>query len=253
MKLKKGSAAAKAYMAKIRAKRGAAKIGALPFTGNFEGVKFRAEYAPNGIRFIVGGTTILYKKGDTQTSIGERIANAIRAQSEYKFTDTEYRQLKSKFSMFAGTFKDDLTQNKTVVKKTAIKKPVTKKAVTKKAKVKAKPVQRGGSSLKLDLMRKAKAPGKRTSATGAKYYESRRNRSDAPGSMAGIGAINTDLGRKLRAAQDMLAYLVGQLANKKEEYRLRKSPAAKTMIPVLRKKIAEAKKVVTLLKKAYKK
>lgn len=116
-----------------------------------------------------------------------------------------------------------------------------------------KPTQRGKSNKRADEKRKAKAPGKRTSATGKKYTEIRKNRSDAPGSLTGIGAINTDLGRKLRAGQDMQAYLVGQLATKKELYRLFKSPSAKSMIPVLRKKIVEAKKVVTLLKKAYKK
>ena len=33
-----------------------------------------------------------------------------------------------------------------------------------------------------DLARKAKPPGKRTSSSGKTYYESRRNRSDRPGS-----------------------------------------------------------------------
>lgn len=115
-------------------------------------------------------------------------------------------------------------------KKAAPKKAAPKKAAPKKAAAKRKPA---------------------TKRTGT--HKDTKSHNVRINVVSGIGAINTDLGRKLRAAQDHLSTLVGALATKKEYYRLTKSPAAKTMIPILRKKIAEAKKVVALLKRAYKK
>lgn len=71
-----------------------------------------------------------------------------------------------------------------------------------------------GSSHKLrDSARSARPPGKRTSKSGAAYYERRKNRSDKPGSLTGVSAstllaearrrINTDIDklvvRKFRA------------------------------------------------------
>ena len=40
--------------------------------------------------------------------------------------------------------------------------------------------QRGSSNLKIDEKRKAQLPGKRISKTGNTYWETRKNRSDAP-------------------------------------------------------------------------
>lgn len=45
--------------------------------------------------------------------------------------------------------------------------------------------QTGTSNKARDIKRSAKAPGKRTSATGKVYYERRKNRSDRPGSLMG--------------------------------------------------------------------
>jgi hypothetical protein len=69
--------------------------------------------------------------------------------------------------------------------------PAKKKAPTKKvAAKKATSAYQTGSSNKLyDSMRKAQGPGKRVSATGGVYYERRKNRSDMPGSILGIGAL----------------------------------------------------------------
>jgi hypothetical protein len=247
MKLKKGSKEAKAYMAKIRAKRGkvGASVGALPFTGSFDGVKFRADHGPDGIIFTVGSKKVNFKRGNSATEIGEKIANAIKADNGVKYTDTEYRSLKSKFTRFAGTLKTELPK-KATTKKATIKKAAPVKAPT------VKKVQRGGSSLKLDLMRKAKAPGKRKSSSGATYYESRRNRSDVPGTMAGIGAIQSDINRKFLAAQKHLSALVGQLAQTIELGKQTRSKTYKAQAVVIRKKIKEARKLVALLKRAAK-
>lgn len=242
MKLKKGSKEAKAYMAKIRAKRGkvGASVGALPFTGTFDGVKFRADHGPDGIIFTVGAKKVNFKRGNSATEIGEKIANAIKYENGEKYTDTEYRALKSKFTRFAGTLKSELPKKATIKKAGPVKAPTVKT------------VQRGGSSLKLDLMRKAKAPGKRKSSSGATYYESRRNRSDVPGSMAGIGSINKDLKQKLTSAEYYLSTLVGRLAFYTQLYKTSKNKAHKEMLAKIRKQITEAKKVVTKLKKVAK-
>lgn len=48
--------------------------------------------------------------------------------------------------------------------------------------------QTGSSNRRLDKKRKAKAPGKRKSASGKTYYERRRNRSDVPGKLSGASA-----------------------------------------------------------------
>ena len=64
-------------------------------------------------------------------------------------------------------------QISTVVKKQTS----TKTAAAKK--------QTGTSNKARDIKRTAKAPGKRTSASGRTYYESRKNRSDRPGSLMG--------------------------------------------------------------------
>lgn len=47
--------------------------------------------------------------------------------------------------------------------------------------------QTGGTNKKYDAVKKAKAPGKRTSATGKQYTERRANRSDRPGTLLGTG------------------------------------------------------------------
>jgi len=47
--------------------------------------------------------------------------------------------------------------------------------------------QTGTSNKARDIKRTAKAPGKRKSASGRTYYESRKNRSDRPGTLMGQG------------------------------------------------------------------
>lgn len=50
--------------------------------------------------------------------------------------------------------------------------------------------QRGSSNTVKDKMLKAKPPGKRKSASGKVYSEVRKNRTDAPGKLTGIGDIS---------------------------------------------------------------
>jgi hypothetical protein len=73
------------------------------------------------------------------------------------------------------------------MKKSAPKKKAAKKAAPKKAAIKK---QTGTSNKDRDLQRVAKSPGRRKSEGGSIYYERRKNRSDAPGSLLGIGGVS---------------------------------------------------------------
>jgi hypothetical protein len=90
---------------------------------------------------------------------------------------------------------------KAIVKK-AIKKTAPKKAVKKTASKQAVKKQTGTSNIALDKLRKAKAPGKRTSKDGNVYYESRANRSDA-GQFLGIGSVIKRFDPKSEIIQDL--------------------------------------------------
>lgn len=62
--------------------------------------------------------------------------------------------------------------------------------------------QTGSSNKRRDKQVKAKPPGKRKSASGKVYYERRKNRSDVPGTLAGIKSaakkmLTEQLGKKL--------------------------------------------------------
>lgn len=81
--------------------------------------------------------------------------------------------------------------SKKATKKAAPKKAAPKKAAPKKAAKKAAiKKQTGTSNRDRDLLRAAKLPGRRKSPSGGFYFETRRNRSDAPGSLLGIGSIS---------------------------------------------------------------
>ena len=54
----------------------------------------------------------------------------------------------------------------------------TRKTASKRRLIKRSKTQTGKTTIKIDRKRKALAPGKRRSATGKTYTETRRNRSD---------------------------------------------------------------------------
>lgn len=118
-----------------------------------------------------------------------------------------------------------------------MKKSATKKAAPKKKAVTAK---------------KKAAPKRKTATKKASTHKDTKSHNVNIRVVSGIGAIKTDLSRKLTAAQNNLAELVGKLASTKEIARLTKSKTAKSQLPVIRKKITEAKKIVLVLKKAAK-
>lgn len=86
--------------------------------------------------------------------------------------------------------------------KNAIKKAGAEYRSGKIGKVKKKKsYQTGRSNKKADSQRKAKRPGARRSASGKKYTERRKNRSDAPGMLTGIttGTLAAILRRRKRS------------------------------------------------------
>ena len=75
--------------------------------------------------------------------------------------------------------------------------------------------KKGSDRYWADASRKAKAPGRRTSASGNVYYERRANRSDVPGTFAGskkhMGAVyESDLSRMGKREIDQLISLLTQ-------------------------------------------
>ena len=66
--------------------------------------------------------------------------------------------------------------------------------------------QRGTSNEEIDRARKAKPPGYRKSASRKKYFESRKNRSDAPGKLTGVSltSLKAEARRKINEKIDKL-------------------------------------------------
>lgn len=95
-----------------------------------------------------------------------------------------------------------------------IKPSTPKKRVTK---------QSGTSNKYLDMLKKAKPPGKRVTDTGYVYYENRKNRSDAKGKLTGIGSTN-----RMTKAQEIKRLM--ELANKS------KSPLTKKVADIIKSK-----------------
>ena len=85
-------------------------------------------------------------------------------------------------------------------------------------------------------MKKSQGPGKRVSATGNVYYERRKNRSDMPGSLTGIGALK-------KTALSDCQYKLGKLHAAKLQETTKRGKAA------LQKQITEVNKKVKQLGK----
>jgi hypothetical protein len=126
------------------------------------------------------------------------------------------------------------------------KKPAAKKVAAKKTA--SKTYQTGSSNKLYDKMKKSQGPGKRVSATGNVYYERRKNRSDMPGSVLGIGNINTN-------ALQNLDYLIKELSKAEKTRDLMKATKGDKTSPyykALIKYIAITKKQISLAKQAIK-
>jgi len=147
---------------------------------------------------------------------------------------------------------------KKVVKKSAPKKAVAKKIVKKSApkkavgKTKSTVKKQTGTSNKLyDIKRQALPVGKRKSASGKIYYESRANRSDE-GKLLGIGSIKQNVlsdyynTLKALAANEKMLLSLKNLS-KRAEYK--NSNTFKESISITNKLIKEKKIHLRELKK----
>ena len=158
-------------------------------------------------------TIVVISIYNTQKDIKNEIAPDFSAYifkntRENGFTNKETETINKKILNYCnGILQEVKNLNKNVVKavtkKVAVKKPVPKKKVPKKkaakkvVKKKAAPKKKAakkqyGFNLKLDKLYEAQKPGKRTSASGNTYYESRPNRSDK-NKFSGIGNSNWSL------------------------------------------------------------
>jgi hypothetical protein len=121
---------------------------------------------------------------------------------------------------------------KKVAKKSAPKKKVAKKVVRKVVKKKATPKKVAKKKLTprdYDKRYSAKKPGKRTSASGNTYYESRPNRSDK-GKLLGIGNV-------LNKNQEI-----------KRLSQLAKTPLEKRIVSILKYKLQDYDNLKSLIK-----
>lgn len=204
VKFKKGSKEAKAHMAKIRAMRGAGagkhtdtkshnvnikvvsgNIGSLPFTGKFLGVSIKATKEPSGVRLDIGKTRMgINKNTDINHAVSDFIY-LLEKQYGYKLTESELIRVKKAAKPFIVSLKKEAPSIRPKANKKVVEYFTSpKKETTTKSALSTR--QTGSSNKNKDEMKKAKAPGKRKSASGKTYYERRANRSDKPGSLLGI-------------------------------------------------------------------
>ena len=186
-------------------------LGALPvgFVGTIYGVKFFLVHQYD----ITGDVTVQAYDDKTKELIFE-LRNNNKEQAEKKFIEyilnnpnytfknyknraEEEKAIRTKTKPFLNNLVKEIREyNKNKVKMPAknkkTKRPVKAKAPAKQGR-KAKPIHQvsvPNYSVAIDKLKKAKGPGKRKSASGRTYYESRVNRSDMPGSLTGYKYFN---------------------------------------------------------------
>lgn len=99
---------------------------------------------------------------------------------------------------------------------------------------------------------KKTAPKKKAATRKASTHKDTRSHNVNVKVVSGIGSIQSDLNKKLAAAKNYLAILQGKLAYTTELYKQTRGSGHKAQLPILRKKITEARRVVAQLKKVAK-
>lgn len=279
--LKKGSAAAKAFMAKIRAAKGkkkvsakktvVKKVGALPV--GFEGKIFETTFKIinqfdifNNVQSIVedkknGSTITVFDGKGNAADKAKQFANYVEnyAYPDSRLSESDYKALYGKILKFSQNMQNEVKEYNKGSKKTIKKQPLNipapakKKAASKKAAEKKSVVkkQTGFSNKFYDQMYQAKGPGKRKSASGRTYYESRANRSDK-GKLLGVAKDKnvlkdfTEAVEKIKLVENEILSQQ-QVLKKTKENDLKK--ILKDNINYFKKYLTELKKHKTELKK----
>lgn len=262
-RLKKGSKAARDYMAKIRGmKKSAPKkkaapvniaVGSLPFTGKFLGINISARTYHEGIKINVGSYSLNYYKGDNAAVLSEDIAKIIyKNQKSYQtVTDHDKRKILAVVKKFVYTLKNEFPKNS--VKNTS------NKIIVKKVTTSTNDRQSGTSNKDYDRKRVALPPGIRKSKkTGNEYTERRANRSDKKGSLLGTN-VNAyvimalkDSSERLAAAEKNLINVKNTLASKTFAYNKAYTAQLKKDSVRYSELIKDIKKHLTQLKKRIK-
>lgn len=142
-------------------------------------------------------------------------------------------------------------KKKAAVKKAAKKKPVKRGAKTK---VLVSKKQYGTSIKKYDKRHQALPAGKRKTAWGTTYYESRANRSDK-GALLGIGAVNENL-KCMHNIHSVVMQVEKERADLKRKIafngKLGEHFYTKPEIALFRKEIAKKTKALMQLRKSQK-
>lgn len=204
--LKKGSAAAKAFMAKIRAKKGkkpvakknnVKKVGALPV--GFEGKVFETTFKIinqfdifNNVQSIVedkknGSTITVFDGKGNAADNAKQFSNYVEnyAYPDSRLSESDYKALYGKTLKFSQNMQNEVKAYNKGSKETIKKQPLSIPLPGKKAILKTPVKQTGASNKAKDQKLQALPPGKRKSASGKTYYEYRANRSDK-GKLLGI-------------------------------------------------------------------
>jgi hypothetical protein len=235
--LVKGSAAAKAFMAKLRAAKGKKKPSAKKVGGAHDAT---IEKLQDVLNFYT-----------TNLKTFEKI---------YKNKKYQYAKKPADIIM-KNKILDEIEKNKKVIenKKNEIKilknlevKQQTLNFETKKPAAKKRPLKTGFSNKEYDIKRQAKAPGKRISKEGNKYTENRENRSDK-GKLLGIGSISKSAMILLKDRSELYEALknVSLVTLKSELKYLKGADKTKKMkaIKEMSAYISTLKKEITMLKK----
>jgi hypothetical protein len=127
------------------------------------------------------------KESDIRNDLTPHLYRYIFNKTTQSYTNLQSDVLKKKLFTYLKLLSKELKRlNKKPIKKAAPKKKAAKKVVKKK--IVKKVAKKKLSRIDYDKRYQAKKPGKRKSASGNTYYESRPNRSDK-GRLLGIGNV----------------------------------------------------------------
>jgi hypothetical protein len=150
------------------------------------------------------------KESDIRNDLTPKLYKYIFNTTTQSYTSLQSDVLKKKLFTYLKLLAAELKRlNKKPIKKTTIKKKVAKKVIRKKV------AKKKLTKIDYDKRYQAKKPGKRKSASGNTYYESRPNRSDK-GKLLGIESNLSmslikrleDINKEIEKRQDVIANVI---------------------------------------------